>query len=237
LPRIGAARSLDHGRTWVNLGTVLDAVPGSDACGSSNRFVLGGVGDVAAMIDPGGQDLYLYFSQYAAAPALQGVAVARLAWADRDAPAGRVSIWSDGAWLPARNAAAAGEAPRWVYPAGTPIERAAHPFHDGQPRADVYWGPSIHWNTYLEQYVMLLNRARDEQFGQDGVYVSYAPTIADPRAWTPPLKIVNGGGWYPQVVGLEPGAGTDRLAGQRARFFLTGVSTAVIEFRKPAPDP
>jgi hypothetical protein len=232
LPRIGAARSSDHGRTWQNLGTVIDAAPGSSACGSSNRFVLGGVGDVSAILDPGSQDLYLYFSQYAAAPASQGVAVARLAWADRDAPVGRASIWNDGAWLPARNAAPDAEAPRWAYAAGTPLVRAMHPFHDGRPRADVYWGPSIHWNVYLAQYVMLLNRAKDEQFGQDGVYVSYAPTVADPRAWSTPVKIVNGGGWYPQVVGLEPGVGTDRLAGQHARFFLTGVSTAVIEFRK-----
>ena len=64
LPRIGAARSRDTGRTWEDLGIVLDAPPGSARCGSTNRFVLGGVGDVSAMLDAGGQDLYLFFSQY-----------------------------------------------------------------------------------------------------------------------------------------------------------------------------
>ena len=42
---------------------------------------------------------------------------------------------------------------------------------------------------------------------------------------------MDGGGWYPQVAGLEPG-GTDKLAGQRARFFITGRSEAFIEFRR-----
>lgn len=38
------------------------------------------------------------------------------------------------------------------------------------------------------------------------------------------------GRWYPQVVGLETGEGTDTLAGARARFFLSGTSTCIIEF-------
>jgi hypothetical protein len=43
---------------------------------------------------------------------------------------------------------------------------------------------------------------------------------------------MNGGGWYPQVAGLEGEVGTDKIAGQRARFFLTGKSHQLIEFRK-----
>ena len=42
------------------------------------------------------------------------------------------------------------------------------------------WGPSIHWNTYLERYVMLLNRAKDESFNNEGIYVSYARTLMIP---------------------------------------------------------
>ena len=57
---------------------------------------------MTAALDREGQDLYLYFSQYERDPGLQGVAVARLAWADRDAPVGKVTIWNDGAWLPAQ---------------------------------------------------------------------------------------------------------------------------------------
>ena len=235
LPRIGAARSTDLGATWEDLGIVLDAPPGTAACDSANRFVLGGVGDVTAALDPNGQDLYLYFSQYERDPALQGVAVARLPWAERDAPAGKATIWNDGAWLAAQWIPADDGAPdagTWQFPAGTPLVRAARPFHDGQPGADVFWGPSIHWNTYLEQYVMLLNRADDEQFAQDGIYVAFAPRLDDPAAWSAPVKVLSGGGWYPQVAGLERGEGTDRLAGKRARLFVTGVSSHVIEFER-----
>lgn len=233
LPRIGAARSSDHGLTWDDLGVVLDAPPGTNACGSSNRFVLGGVGDVSAMLDADRQDVYLYFSQYGRDAGVQGIAVARMAWADRDEPAGKAAVWSDGAWLPAERVSADDEVPeRWDYPAGTPLVAAAQPFHDSSPTADVFWGASIHWNTHVEQYVMLLNRARDEQFNQDGIYVSFSPTLDDPASWSPPQKLLSGGGWYPQVAGLEPGAGTDRLAGRRARLFITGRSGHVIEFER-----
>ena len=80
---------------------------------------------------------------------------------------------------------------------------------------------------------MLLNRAKDESFGTEGIYVSYAPSLSDPRGWSAPQKLMNGGEWYPQVVGIENGSGTDRLAGRRARFFLTGKSNKMIEFEKP----
>lgn len=105
------------------------------------------------------------------------------------------------------------------------------PFHDRSALNDVFWGPSIHWNTYLEQYVMLLNRAKDEVFGQDGVYVSFGKTLA-PDGWSTPVRILPGGTWYPQVFGSEAGLGTDRMAGQRARFFMMGRSQHMIEFQR-----
>jgi hypothetical protein len=43
---------------------------------------------------------------------------------------------------------------------------------------------------------------------------------------------MSGGGWYPQVAGIETGTGTDKVAGQRARFFLTGKSEQMIEFER-----
>ena len=119
MPRIGAIRSADNGQTWEDLGIVLDAPPGSEACDSGNRFVLGGVGDVTAALDADGQDVYLYFSQYSRDGATQGVAVARLAWADRDQPVGQ------GGDLERRRLAAGVENAAidggWAYPAGTPL--------------------------------------------------------------------------------------------------------------------
>ena len=220
LPRIGALRSPDRGMTWHDLGIILEAPAGTDACESANRFVLGGVGDVTAALDADKHDVYLYFSQYSRDPSTQGVAVARLAWAQRDEPVGKLFIWRDGAWLPDSHIA------------GTPLAGASQPFHDRSTASDVFWGPSIHWNTYLDRYVMLLNRARDDEFNQDGIYVSYSPTLADPRQWTVPVKIMHGGTWYPQVIGTETGTGTDRRAGKRARLFLTGRSDRVIDFER-----
>ena len=109
----------------------------------------------------------------------------------------RSSIFNDGAWLPVTGS----------YPPGTPLERATQPFHDGNPRADVFWGASVHWNTYLEQYVMLLNRSKDENFGTEGIYVSYSTSLSDPERWTAPQKLMSGGEWYPQAVGIESGVG------------------------------
>jgi hypothetical protein len=196
--------------------------------------VIGGVGDVSALLAPGSADLFLYYSQYSRVPAEQGVMVARLAWADRDAPIGRVTIWNDGAWLPVRLAREAedGIPARWEYATGTPLVRALEPWHDGNERVDAFWGPSIHWNTYLERYVMLVNRAKNEYFNNEGIYVSYARDVANPRGWSRPQKILNGGEWYPQVAGLEPATGTDRQAAQRARFFMTGRSEHYIEFTR-----
>ncbi len=231
IPRLGAAKSHNQGRTWHDLGIIFEAPAESHACGSSNRFVLGGVGDVTAALDADARDLYLFFSQYSRMVAAQGVAVARLAWADRDTPAGRVSVWNDGAWIPVREEPQDEDtgARSWEYPVGTALVPPTKPWHHGNASADAYWGPAIHWNSYLEQYVMLINRARDETFNQDGLYVSFSPTLTDPRKWSVPKKIMSGGGWYVQVAGLEEG-GTDKLAGQRARFFNTGRSEHFIEF-------
>ena len=51
----------------------------------------------------------------------------------------------------------------------------AQAWHDADDRVDAFWGPAVHWNTALEQYVMLLNRAKDENYAQEGIYVSFAP--------------------------------------------------------------
>jgi hypothetical protein len=46
------------------------------------------------------------------------------------------------------------------------------------------------------------------------------------------VEVLNAGGWYSQVVGLEPQDGTDKRAGRRARFFVTGRSDHYIEFSR-----
>ena len=80
---------------------------------------------------------------------------------------------------------------------------------------------------------MLLNRAGDDAFTQEGIYVSFSTRLDSPSSWTPPQKLLDGGAWYPQVIGLESGVGTDKVAGATARFFMGGQSDALIEFRSP----
>ena len=101
---------------------------------------------------------------------------------------------------------------------------------------DGFWGPAVHYNWALDAYVMLLNRTSggEADLVQEGIYASINRTLDDPTAWSPPLRIVRGGGWYPEVVGLEEGCG-DTEAGAIARFFMAGFSAWTIEFSPPAP--
>lgn len=240
VPRIGAAQSTDRGRNWQNLGIVLQAEQSSTACRSSNRYVIGGVGDLSVMLDANKAYLYIFYSQYQRLASAQGVAVARLRWANRDRPSGRVEIWRDGVWdgharqaerAPAQAGMLRGRL-EWVYPAATPLVAPSLAWHDNDNKVDAFWGPSVHWNTAIARYVMLLNRAKDENYTQEGVYVSYAPRLDDPRLWSTPRRLLSGGKWYPQVVGSFQVSGTDKVAGASARFFMSGRSDWVINFTR-----
>jgi hypothetical protein len=236
LPRIGAARSTNRGRTWEDLGIILEAPAGTSVCDTQNRYFVGGVGDLSVLLDPDDQDLYLFFSQYGRGPAAQGVAFARMAWADRDSPVGRVAVWQQGAWVPPTaievDTAEGLEIVGFRYPAGTSLWATSEPWHDARPANNAFWGPSVHWNTFLGAYVMLLNRAKDEAFAQEGIYVSYSATLDTPTAWSAPQRLLTGGAWYPQVLGLEARTGTDKVAGELARFWMAGFSDSIIHFSR-----
>ena len=245
-PRIGAARSDDHGRSWVDLGPILETPVDTTRCATNNYYFVGGVGDFSAVLDPDRMFVYLYYTQYVEETGRTGVSVARLAWADRDAPAGRVDVFAEGVWQPPTPVLSAGEsagqrqddaAPdvpasntEWRYPLASPIIIAGDRWDNGNSGVNVFWGPSIHWNTSIESYVMLLNQASSNEWKQGGVYVSFNPRIDDPGGWTPPERLFQGGIWYPQVIGLAAGQGTDTVAGPVARFFLGGRSDYTITF-------
>ena len=230
IPRIGAARSDDHGLTWTALGLVLEAPPGSFDCQTNDLYFVGGVGDFSVQLDPASRDLYFFYSQYTRRS--QGVGMARLAWADRDNPTGKVMVFNNGVWLPARSFAFSNGMVRWFYPPAVPIFPTTEPFNDDDTEVDAFWGPAVHWNAYLEQYVMLLNRAKDTNWKQDGIYVSFNRRLDDPAGWSQPVKVLGGGRWYPQVMGVEAGSGTDKVAGRWARFFMGGTSEHLIQFIK-----
>jgi hypothetical protein len=225
-PRIGAARSLDNGFSWEDLGIILEVPSVSLDCDTPNEYFAGGVGDFSVVLDQNETEAYFFFSIYSGTS--QGVAVGRMFWALRDTPRGNVALW-DGV--------------SWRYPRGTgpqirrflqvnPIYGASVSWHDDSEVVDAFWGPSVHWNTFLNQYVMLLNRAVDSAWLQEGIYIAFSPVLDDPTQWTPPVKIIEGGTWYPQVMGLEKDKGTDKLAGAVSRLFLRGRSDYYLVFRK-----
>ena len=225
-PRIGASRSRDGGRTWEDLGIFLEAPAGTEQCETPNQYFVGGFGDVSAILDRGQTWVYFFFSAYVGEPSQQGVVVARMLWADRDLPVGNVAVWDASVWrYPSVDPPGVASVPSPLYPASVS-------WHDPSGRVDAFWGPSVHWNTYLEQYVMLLNRAADSAWTQEGIYVAFSPVLDDPSCWTVPYKILSGAWWYPQVMGLERGAGTDKMAGQVARFFTEGRSEYLIVFER-----
>lgn len=235
-PKIGAVISFDGGKSMSDLGFILESGDPLNDDAKNGSFT-GGHGDFCVMLDRQRKYFYFFFSNYGGADDTHGVAVARMAYEDRFEPAGKVFKYYKGQW---REPGRGGKL--------TPVFRAAKSWHNADP--DVFWGPAVHWNTYLNCYVMLLNHAKGEPgWTQEGVYVTYSTDLSRVDSWKTPVKVMdseeidNWGTYYPQVMGLEPG-GSDVLAGQTARFYLNGGSKWEIEFTPanvepppPAPEP
>ena len=224
-PRIGAAKSTNNGLDWVDLGLVLEARPNTIDPDYKNGYFAGGNGDFSAMLDHDQKYLYLFFSAYAGDVSEQGVAVARMLWKDRDNPVGKVHKYYKCKWTEP------GIGGRL-----TPIFPAKISWKE--ENADAFWGPSIHWNSYLKQYVILLNRtAYRPGWPQEGIYITYSKNLGNPKSWTEPKKILEGGGWYPHVLGVNSKAKeTDKLCGKQGRFYMHGASNHEIIFFKDGED-
>jgi len=225
-PRIGAMVSTDNGLSWEDLGIILEAPEGSNNLESVNKYFVGGNGDFCVIADTKKGYVYFFISTYHKDMEEQGIAVARMRYENRNAPRRRVFKWYQGRW---REQGLGGHV--------TPIFPAAIDWHRAD--ADAFWGTSIHWNTYLNVWVMLLNRAKDKNWTQEGIYVSFNPDLAEPNDWTKPVKILDANElekskWYPQVMGTDvEKRETDKLAGRKARLFVSGLSKWEIIFLKP----
>ena len=223
-PKIGAVRSTDNGAHWQDLGIVLEAPPGTLNCATTNYYFAGGNGDFCVAVDARRRFIYLFISTYTGSLAEQGVSVARLSYAERDRPVSKVWKWHNDTWTEP----GLGGRVTAIFPARQDWHR---------PDVDAFWGPSIHWNHHLDCYVMLLNRAIDRNWKQEGVYVSFNRDLANPRGWSGPRKILEGlrsDQWYPSILGLDTAKReTDKLAGRKARLFVRGQSRWDIHFLKP----
>jgi hypothetical protein len=213
-PLIGAAVSLDEGKTWQDRGFVISNPEPVD-CNYNNGYFTGGSGDFSVILGPTGRNLYILYSNYAGPLTEQGIGVARSRIEDKAQP-GTVFKYFNGTWtepgLGGRTTALFPSTTGWI-----------------GPHVNSYWGPSVHWNSYIESYVALLNHTDGIYWEQEGVYITFSSDLV---TWTEPLRIMDSNDWYPQVLGLGPEE-TDTLAGQRMRVFIGGVSRYVLEFRAP----
>jgi hypothetical protein len=222
-PRIGALVSHDGGQTFQDLGIVLESGDPVD-CSAANGFFAGGHGDFSVILDQKSEFFYFLFGNYGGDLGGQGVAVARMDFNDRQNPAGKVRKYYAGGWT---EPGLGGHV--------TPVFPAVVGWQF--PKTDSFWGPSVHWNTYLERYVVLMNRSCCRpMWPQEGIYVSFNLDLADPGGWSRPERIMaKPPDYYPQVLGLEAG-GTDTVAGEVARFYIHGRSSWEIVFFWPAPE-
>lgn len=221
VPDIGVARSRDLGQTWTDLGIVLQDHGVRRSCDTPNKFFAGGVGDPSWAIDRKGGWAYIFFSSYTDPLSNQGIQIARVALADLEAPVGKVWRWTGKGW----DAPGLGGQGKPAVPA-----RAAW----SNPKADAFWGPSVHWNTHLRCHVVLVNRTADANWTQEGVYVFFVGDLSRPETFTPPRRLHEGGSWYCQVIGDGSILGTDSRAGQSARFFMKGKSRHRVVFERGA---
>lgn len=223
-PRIGAAISRDDGATIEDLGIIIESGDADD-CTAKNGYFAGGHGDFSVIPDRERGFFYFLFTNYAGQLEDQGVVIARMPFESRGEPVGAVMKYHNGGW----------------YEPGlggmtTPVFAATNAWQGAD--ADSFWGPAVHWNTYLEKYVVLLNRACCKTlWPQEGIYAAFTADLSDPGSWSKPVRLLDRAGigyapgYYPQVMGLGED-GTDTLAGERARFFVHGVSKWEISFTR-----
>lgn len=227
MPRIGAAVSYDNGKNVHDLGIVLESGLPAD-CDAKNGFFAGGHGDFSVIVDRQRRFFYFFFTNYGGPLEEQGVAIARMPFVDRHAPQGTVTKYYRGGW---NEPGEGGHV--------SPIFRASASWKSAN--TDSHWGPSIHWNTYLRRYVVLMNHACCRPgWPQVGIYASMNADLADPEGWSFPHRILDieniahKPGYYPQVLGLQPN-GTDREAGRVARLYVHGDSDHWIVFSRTSP--
>jgi hypothetical protein len=221
-PKIGALVSYDNGYSFQDLGIVLESGDPVD-CQSQNGFFGGGNGDFSVIQDS--SYFYFFYSNYGGDVTSQGVAVARMNVQDRFHPSGSAWKYYNGGFT---EPGLRGRVTP-TFPAKVNWNAA---------NADSLWGPSVHWNTALNQYVMLLNHSCCAPWWpQEGIYLSLNPDISNPTGWSAPAKILNAGQWYPQVIGEGPD-GTDKLAGAVSRLYIGGSSYGEMVITSgPTPDP
>jgi hypothetical protein len=177
-PRIGWIKSHDNGATWEDLGFIISADPCAINCQTHSPWDSGGTGDFSFILDREKQYFYFFGTSYDPRFEEQGIFAARMRYGDRNSPSGKVVKWHHGGWT---------EPALWGHV--TPVFPAERDYH--KPDGSMFWGPAIHWNTYLNAYVMLLNHAQDTKLTEDGIFVTFNGNLDNPGGWSKPVMILN----------------------------------------------
>lgn len=223
VPEIGALVSYDAGKSFTDLGIVLTSGEPDD-CSAQNGYFANGHGDFSVIPDRDGQYFYFLFGAYGGDVSAQGVAIARMSIENLPAPVGAVWKYYAGQW----SEPGLGGRLTPVFPATVAWQAAD---------TDAFWGPSVHWNTYLQQYVVLMNRSCcSPEWPQEGIYLTMTRDIGDPSLWSAPVKVLDAGDWYPWVLGTGPGE-TSSEAGNPVRLFVRNASEWELVFRRADEQP
>lgn len=241
--RIGIMKSTDGGHSWQNKGIVLEDLQPRmilKPFNTSNTFA-GGVGDPSAIAS--GDYLYIFYGEYGYPGVYdstkydrktewsgQCISIARIALKDLDNPSGKVKRWDGTAFNAPYNSI------------GKPVASLQIPMEQGggpasSPEGGFHWGPSVSWNTYLNQWVMLMGEVTGQSWKGSRIFISFNPNKDlgagdNSQQWTKPQLLLDKKGytvWYPS---LQPTQSEDDIKnkytclrlGQTARLFYKAMN-------------
>lgn len=237
--RIGIMKSVNGGHSWDNKGIVIEDLQPRmilKPFNTSNTFA-GGVGDPSAIAS--GDYLYIFYgeygypgvydsTQYSADVEASGqcISIARIKLSDLDAPAGKLKRWDGKAF----NAPWDG--------IGKPVASLQIPKTEGggaasSPTGGFHWGPSVSWNTYLNQWVMLMGHVTGPSWKGSKIFISFNPNADltegdNAQQWSKPQLLLDKPGhiiWYPSLQPMNTPEDIKNKAtclklGQNARLFF-----------------
>ncbi len=211
--RIGIMKSTDGGHSWNNHGIFIEDLQSRmilKPFNTSNTFP-GGVGDPSAVAN--GDYLYLFYGEYGYPGVFdsatydpvkewsgQCISIARIKLSDLDNPVGKAKRWDGNSF----NAASDG--------IGVPVRSLQIPAAEGggpasSPTGGFHWGPSVSWNTYLKQWVMLMGHVTGPSWQGSRIYISFNShedlgTGDNAQQWSKPQLLLDKPGhiiWYPSL--------------------------------------
>ncbi|HZX59589.1 MAG TPA: hypothetical protein VFE54_12715 [Mucilaginibacter sp.] len=257
--RIGVMKSLDGGKSWKNNGIFIEDEQPRLILKQHNTAAnfAGGTGDPSAVAS--GKYLYLFYGEYGY-PGIyknatysaktewggQCISVARILLSDLDNPVNKAKRW-DGTGFTAR-----------YNGVGKPIRSIQIPMEAGggpasSPKGKYFWGPSVSWNTYLNEWVMLMAKAEGPSWKGSSIYISFNKNRdlglgKNSQDWSVPKLLLNKPGhilWYPSLQPTSTVAnGVNKYCsvklGQGARLFYKDmyrdksdyISECTLEFTK-----